>query len=450
MLGGRRGAAQLADVRAVSGVSAVGSRGVTLAPLGGALVTTTLALTVALTALAGCKGGAERSSDSKGSASAAGSGDGPSRAATATAAAEPSRWAASCDAALRKLPALEPQQRVAAIVAGCPVCEMAPILVERRDLKRSATYLQELDAAVQSCGGFCQKLARTDFLRLVQHQSDARAVSAKPWRQLAEQCQLELGWRPESRGFLGATWFLLERIAAAAGPRLGEAFGLAEGAPFPLPAVAAEGRGLGLPDAPAAARLVQPGRLVVSALAEGAMVGRLPWAKLTSGGVQVDGDYPGPRAAELGAALRAAEAALAVAPIAPEPPSAKSAAAASSAAPATAPVTLIAPLGLPALRLAEVVRQLGRPARLAVLPASSLPEYQPPMALPALLIASPAAGATRLALADSAALSAWSSAALAGKAAPIALAVGAEATVEELAAALAALHAAPSIALVAD
>jgi hypothetical protein len=358
-------------------------------------------------ALGACKG--ERQAEPSGGSPE--TGDGEAAAPGERTAKAVGDWKPSCEKTLAGLAALAPERRAEAILAGCPVCETAPILLPREGMKRTATYLSELDAAVQSCGGFCGKLARTDFLRLMQHQLDAREPSARPWRKLAEACPAELGWRDNSRGFVGATWFLLERVARTAGPELAAQLAAAK-APIPLPAVAAEGKGLALP-APAGGARVVPGRLVVTVLAEGVMVGRLPWARLAAAGVIVDGDYPGPtmKDDEGVAALAAAEVALQEAAVV-------------VVEAAGAPVTILAPRALPARRVAEVLRRLGRPARLAVQAPTKLPEYELVMALPATLAATPAEGAAQP------------------------LTVGAEATVDELAAQLAKLAAVPAVALV--
>lgn len=348
-------------------------------------------------------------------------------------------WRPSCERALAGLDEVAPELRAKAILEGCPVCDPGPLLLEREGLKRTAEYTPELDAAVQRCGGYCTKLARTDFLRMIQHQLDTKEPSARPWRQLAEACPAELGWRDASRGFAGATWFLLERTAKIAGAELAAPMAAAANASFPLPPVAPEGRGVGLPSPASGARAL-PGRLVLTVLAEGAMVGRLPWARLAAAGVIVDGDYPGAAAKddELVAALAAAEVTLQEAAVVASGVGGAAGAAALDAS----SITLAAPVALPARRLVEILRQIKRPARLAVRAPTGLPEYALAMTLPPSLVAAPIAGAAELALDDTAALTAAS-----GKSAPITLRLAAESTVDELAAALATLGAAPTVAL---
>jgi hypothetical protein len=322
-----------------------------------AALAATLGMTLAMmTAAVGCRGEGDKA--------------GARRAAAA--------WQATCGPALARLRSLPPEQRAGAVLDACPVCELGPIRIDRRGLKRGPTYLPELEAAMHSCGGFCSQVARKDFMRGIHHQADEGRSSPRPWRKLAEDCPVELGARDDSRNFVGATWFLLERIARAAGRELPAQLG--EAAPFPLPAVAEGGRGPLLPSVPAAlaAPLVVPGRLAVTVLAEQAMVGRLPWARLAAAGIAVDGDYPGQRADQLAPALAEARRLLASLPDGPA---------------ADLPITLAAPAGLPARRLAEVLGQLGAPARLAVAPDSALPEYAPPMALPQRLVGGEAAAA---------------------------------------------------------
>ncbi len=348
-------------------------------------------------------------------------------------------WRPSCQRTLAGLGEVAPEQRARAILEGCPVCDPGPLLLEREGMQRTAEYSVELDAAVQRCGGYCTKLARTDFLRMIQHQLDTKEPSARPWRQLAEACPAELGWRESSRGFTGATWFLLERTAKIAGAELAAPLAAATSASFPLPPVAPEGRGLGLP-APAGGPRALPGRLVITVLAEGAMVGRLPWARLAAAGVIVDGEYPGAAAkdGELIAALAAAEVMLQEAAVV------ASGSGESGAALDASSITLAAPVALPARRLVEILRQIKRPARLAVRAPTGLPEYALAMTLPPSLIAAPIAGAAELALDDTAELTAASA-----RRAPVTLRLAAESTVAELAAALATLGAAPQVALLA-
>jgi hypothetical protein len=368
---------------------------------------------------------------------------------------------AACGGVLSSLGTVSPERRVARLLEACQPCQVGPLLVDRRGMKRTLTYMAELDSGVQACGGFCTQQARTDFLRALQAQLDDGEPSARPWRELAQACPAELGWREETRGFVGASWFLLERLARAAGGEMGGRLATATTAPFPLPAVAAEGRGLELPSVPfAQVPLLVPGRLVITVLAADLMVGRMPWGAVTATGVVVDGEYPGLRADKLPEAIAVAEAVLTTARVAPQAsataPSAMVAApgatAAAGAAPSRPPpvpvLSIAAPRELPAARVAQLLGQLGRPARLLVEPASSLPEYQPPMALPPVLLHTAPNDLLRVSIADAAAMTAAVQQLRDRKVFVVTLLLEADTTVEQLAAALTQLHTASSIALV--
>lgn len=436
--------------------------------------------------LAACKGttGKTQSGDGKNEAGSEAS-TGASDDAKAVR-AQPIPLTPACASALSSLVQTAPEQRAARLLTACQPCGAEPILIERRGLRRTTTYFAQLDAAIAACGGFCTKAARTDFLRSVQAQLDDGEPSARPWRALAEACPAELGWRDASRGFVGATWFVLERVALAAGRELPGPLAAAKGAPFPLPAVAAEGRGLQLPSIASVPFALQvPGRIAVTVLAAEVMVGRLPWATMTAAGVQVDGQYPGVPATRLPNAIAAAEAAMIAGTMVPsEPPASPPAAAPSSGPPRTAPVSapssmdppsptatredlgspplpgaspsppppavisIAAPHGLPARRVAEVIAELARPARLLVLPASTLPEYQPPMVLPPVLIKTPPSGAPQISISDAAAVAATAKQLDDHQVWGVALALEEDSTVEQLAAALAQLHSAVGVALV--
>jgi hypothetical protein len=111
-------------------------------------------------------------------------------------------------------------------------------------------------------------------------------------------------------------------------------------------------------------------------------------------------------------------------------------------------MTIAAPLGLPAARAAEMIAQLERPARLLVLPASPLPEYEPPMVLPPALIKKAPNGTPQVSISDQAALLATANEISDSKVRMVTLVVEAAPTVERLAAALTQLHSAIGIALV--
>ncbi|MEZ4363332.1 MAG: hypothetical protein R3B48_24365 [Kofleriaceae bacterium] len=355
--------------------------------------------------------------------------------------APPPSWRITCPAALATLSSRPTHERAAAILRACEACPLRPLLRDRVVAARTAGWVAEIDAAIEACSGYCSPQARQQFLRHLQHQRDTEEPSATPWRELGAACPAELGWTPETQGFLGATWFALEHVARRVGRELPAALG-APVAPFPLPAVAAQGRGVELPEVSAPA-LATPGRLAITLLASQVMIGRLPWARLTEAGLQVDGDYPGSPAPQLAEAVTAAAAKLTAAALQPEPAS------------DDAPVTVLTPRGLPAARLAELLRGLDRPAQLAVAMPAALPEYALPRVLPARLHATPRDGAPRLqvaagaASAGAAAASAAADDAALANATELTIVASAGSTCQDVAAAIARRPRASSIAVIA-
>lgn len=350
-------------------------------------------------------------------------------------------WAAQCAAAAADLDQLQPHERAAHLLRSCPVCDVGRIAAARFDGSHADTWLTELDAAIERCGGYCTPVARTEFLRYSKRQLELAEHSARPWRKLAEACPGRFGVRPETRAFLGATWFALARIVDGMTARMPAAAraGLWTSATFPLPAQPPEGKGLDLPrvavapalgggaassprsaapappagaanaetDNPpvvAATDLLVPDRLAVSILADRELVTRLPWATLTGGRIEVDGMYPGDQVPDLAAAVAAAT--------------------------TDHPVSVLAPRLLPAARLVEALGELARPARLLVAAPSSLADLEPPYALRPRLTVTRAANDTLLTLPLTATPPAKP---------PLSLAIAPDTTIEELVAALAAL-----------
>jgi hypothetical protein len=360
----------------------------------------------------------------------------PPPAAANPASAPPSPgWRTACLSALASLEQVEPAARVARIFAACPVCDLAPILRDLRANPPTAPWLPDLDASVAACGGYCGRDARSEFLSYVRHQLELGEPGPTPWRKLGEACPRELGLRDDTRGFVGATWFILQRLGVALGGATSDATLPAPWptVTFPLPAMAVQG-GVELPEAAGAPRL-PPGRLAVTVFAEQTWVGHLPWGRLTSTGVIVEGTYPGAPAKALSVSLARA-AASAAAFLVPLP---------------NEPVALLAPYGLPATRLVEVLRALSAPARLAVRSELALPDYAPPMVLAPLLSARPANGAMQLDLSQTsaAALSELAAHLAASSTREVTLTVHADIVVDDVANAISALRAASTIAIVA-
>ncbi|MBK7536525.1 MAG: hypothetical protein IPI49_14375 [Myxococcales bacterium] len=316
-----------------------------------------LASLTALALVTGCSEGCGERGDQRQSRFSSASRDGAAR----PGGARDGAWAAACGAALRSLGELAPQDRPARLLRECAACDLGRLAAARFDGSHAASWLAELDDAIESCGGYCTPAARKDFLQRARHQLDLGEHSARPWRSLGQACPVALGVRPDTRAYLGATWFALHRVAqdmARSSPSATDPERWAH-ATFPLPALAPEGQGLQLPTisadvdrTPRAPRLALPSRLAVTVLADRELVTRLPWARMADGGIDVDGAYPGAPASDLAAAV--AHASLAE------------------------PVTLLAPSALLASRLLDVLTRMDRPARLAVEGPTLVADYAPP------------------------------------------------------------------------
>lgn len=279
-------------------------------------------------------------------------------------------WAARCAAAITELDELPAHERPAALLSACPVCDVETIA--KKPFDGSASWLEQLDAAIAACHGYCKPTARKEFLQHIKHDLDSGAISARAWRKLGEDCSAELDVRPDTRAYVGATWFALARVTRGMAQRLPDAArsGLWAQATFPLSALPPEGNGLELATLPAelSASLMPPGRFAVTVLTTQTLVARLPWAKLAAGRIEIDGFYPGDPITDLAAVN---------AEVTEENPAA-----------------LFAPRRMPAAHLVPALASLAKPARLAVATTPLLVDYAPPMVLPALLSVRSAPGAT--------------------------------------------------------
>jgi hypothetical protein len=211
-----------------------------------------------------------------------------------------------------------------------------------------------------ACKAFCEPNAKQRFLGTL---DAARGQDSRvPWRFLGEICKAEVSAVPDTR-FMGAPYFALDRIARAIGdPALLSAIEL------PLPAVSITGVGLDLASSPLTAP--DAGLPALTVDASQILLGSLPMATLSPTGLRVSGDYPGT-------------------PIAPK------ALAAALGKPALAgrPVALLAPSGLTAVRIVEVIGAAGgHELRLAV--AASGPRgWTLPGTVPISLVEKPTGGA---------------------------------------------------------
>ncbi|MCW5807180.1 MAG: hypothetical protein KIT31_32790 [Deltaproteobacteria bacterium] len=268
-----------------------------------------------------------------------GTGSAPKAPAPPADAAPPADWTAACAEALRAAGELTPVRRIQRILDGCQPCgDWTPILAWNSD--KGPTRAQ-LETAMVGCKAFCDTAAKRQFLTKFDemHGKPGRL----PWKVLGEACKGDVSGLPDAR-YVSAPYFALDRIARAAGAdaRLAP---LLAGITVPLPAVSVTGNGFDLPKSPTTNPHAGPVHVSVSATQ--IQVGVLAHATLGKDGVVVHApgeSYPGRvvKPIELPAAIDA---------LAP-----------------AAPIALIGPSGVKAVRLLETVATLGgkRQLRLAV------------------------------------------------------------------------------------
>lgn len=320
----------------------------------------------------------------------------------------------ACRQAAARVPGLLANQRAQALLDGCQPCgDWAPLLAWNTPAADGGPTRAAIEQAMLACKAFCEPNAKQRFLGTLDgaRGQDSRA----PWRFLGDICKAEVSAVPDTR-FMGAPYFALDRIARAIGdPALLAAITL------PLPAVSLTGVGLELPSSPLTAPDAGPAALTIDA--SQILLGTLPVAQLSATGLQVSGDYPGT-------------------------PIAATALAAALGKPALAgrPITLLAPTGLAAARIVEVIGAAGgHDLRLAVaVPGPG--GWTLPGTLPIALVATPgrAGAGVRLALDASPDAAIQAARATAGAdlvRAPVTIAVGPTATVASLASLLGALGA---------
>ena len=319
----------------------------------------------------------------------------------------------ACRQAAARVPALPANQRPQALLDGCRPCgDWAPLLAWNTPPADGGPTRAAIEQAMLACKAFCEPNAKQRFLGTLDNArgQDSRA----PWRFLGDICKAEVSAVPDTR-FMGAPYFALDRIARAIGdPALLAAITL------PLPAVSLTGVGLELPGAPGVPGEAGPAALTIDA--SQILLGALPAATLSAGGLQVSGDYPGT-------------------------PIAAGALAAALGKPALAgPIALLAPTGLAATRVAQVIGAAGgHELRLAVaVPGPG--GWTLPGTLPIALVATPGHAGTGIRLAldaspDAAIEVARATAGADLVRAPVTITVGPTATVASLASLLGALGA---------
>lgn len=260
----------------------------------------------------------------------------PSDAAVVDAAPAPADWKPRCKAALIAA-AKEPiARRPREIIDGCKPCgDWTPLL--RWDIPGAdgGPTRDAIEEAMERCEAYCTPASKQKFLGAL---DDARGKNVRtPWRSLGDACGEAVSAKPDTR-FASAPYFALDRIAraAAADPEMAKLLAAIE---LPLPAVSISGDGLVVPMAPVTTP--DTGRVQVTVSDKQQHVGLMPRARLVGTGVFVElGAEPYP-----GAIVDGKQLAAAISKVAGTDSMA---------------ITLIAPTGLPARRIADVVLHGGK------------------------------------------------------------------------------------------
>jgi len=120
----------------------------------------------------------------------------------------------ACAAAVAKLPA-PPAERVLALIQGCPVCgDWKPILEWAKPQQEGGPKRADILERMGQCEAWCNSHAKDFFTATL---DDARGTNQRvPWKQLAEQCKDKVSAVPDGR-YVSGPYFALDRIARAAG-----------------------------------------------------------------------------------------------------------------------------------------------------------------------------------------------------------------------------------------
>jgi hypothetical protein len=274
-----------------------------------------------------------------------------------------------CRATAARLASLPRHARAQALLDACQPCgDWQPLLTWSTLPADGGPARAAIERAMLACKAYCEPNAKQRFLGTL---DAARGQSTRgPWRYLGEICKAEVSAVPDSR-FMGGPYFALDRIARALGEPSGRT-----AIEVALPALSVTGVGIELAAAGPSAAEASPAALTVHA--GEILLGALPSATLSPTGLQVTGDYPGApidRAA-LAAALARREL-------------------------ADQPIALLAPSGLPASRIVDVVGAAGGHALRLAVGAPGPGGWLLPTVVPVALLATPAASSRRLTLAAS-------------------------------------------------
>lgn len=277
-------------------------------------------------------------------------------------------WAA-CKRALERAATAPATRRVQTILDGCKPCgPWDPILGWQTPPERGGPDRRVIEQAMTACDAWCEGDAKLKFMGTL---DDARVKQSRaPWRELGEACTDKVSAVPDTR-YLSAPWFALDRVARWAATQPG-AQPVLDAVELVVPPVSVTGAGFVIAEAPVVKPASPAEHLTVTAVE--LTVGTLPKAKLGANGIAVTGGpFPGDKVDDKALGARLAK--------------------------ATVPVALIAPAGLPALRVAAAVKAAnGAPLQLAATATSGVPGWNAYGLVPVTLGATVDRAGVRLAL----------------------------------------------------
>ena len=275
-------------------------------------------------------------------------------------------WTAACAEALAAKQT--PVRRLSLIIEACQPCgDWTTLLDWNTPMTDGGPPDAKIEEMMVACKAYCSNDSKQQFLGVM---PDTRGKSTnKPWRVLGEKCGEKVSAVPDVR-FMSAPFFALDRIARAASehPELAPLVAAVE---LPLPPVSMTGVGFELPTAAVMKPEVPKWHVTVTQTE--IRFGTLPTAKLSAKGLIVDlgkSPYPGELVDAKALPQKLADA---------------------TGSP-TDRVLLIAPTGIPASRVADVVKAIGpREIVLAVAAAGGPKGWTMPGIVPVLLDAAPTA-----------------------------------------------------------
>ena len=189
---------------------------------------------------------------------------------------------AACKRAIEQATNAPLNARPAILIEGCAVCPGWNTILT---WNREGTKPEQLQAHLEDCKAFCTGDAKMKFIAQANKAKGSSNDTA--WRRLADACGDRVDASSDHR-FMSAPYFMLDRIGRALGAKL-------DAITLPLPALTVAGTGLVLPELDTD---VAPDGTVfaITLIGDAIHVGKLPRAKLSASGVNVDlgtPPYPG-------------------------------------------------------------------------------------------------------------------------------------------------------------